>query len=160
MTNCTLGFSNYQAYGADMRHHDEKIDLLRSLPPFTGASNRELRDLAAASDVVTAAAGRVLLRADRRAIETYLVIDGTVDIVIGGVTVCSLQRGEFAGELGVIDGQPRSADVVAATDVTLLAITAPALRALIETSHALRIALLRQIAARVRRMDLELQPAS
>ena len=88
------------------------------------------------------------------------MIDGTVDVVIGGETVCSLQRGEFAGELGVIDGQPRSADVVAATDVTLLAISAPALRALIETSHALRIALLRQIAERVRRMDLELQPTS
>lgn len=143
-----------------MRHHDQKIDLLRSLPPFAGASNRELRDLAAASDVVTADAGRVLLRADRRALETYLVIDGTVDVVIGGETVCSLHRGEFAGELGVIDGQPRSADVVAATDVTLLAISAPALRALIETSHALRIALLRQIAERVRRMDLVLQPAS
>ena len=143
-----------------LRHHDEKIALLRSLPPFTGASNRELRDLAAAADIVTADAGRVLLRADRRALETYLVVDGTVDVVIGGATVCSLHRGEFAGELGVIDGRPRSADVVAATDVTLLAISAPALRALIETSHALRIGLLRQIAERVRRMDLELQPAS
>ena len=160
VTKCTLGFSNRRAYGADMRLRDEKIDLLRSLTPFTGASTRELRDLAAAADVVTADAGRVLLRADRRALEAYVVVDGSVDVVIGGETVCSLRRGEFAGELGVIDGLPRSADVIAATDVTLLAIPAPALRALIETSHALRIALLRQIAARVRRMDLELQPAS
>ena len=37
---------------------------------------------------------------------------------------------------------------------------APSLRALIESSHALRVALLHQIAGRVRTMDLELQPAS
>ena len=143
-----------------MRHHDQKIDLLQSLAPLSGASTKELRDLAAVADVVTADAGRVLCRADRRALETYLVIDGVVDVVVRGETIASLQRGEFAGELGVIDGQPRSADLVAATDVTLLAIPAQGLRALIETSHALRIALLRQVAGRVRRMDLELVPAS
>lgn len=139
-----------------MRNRDEKIELLRSLPPFTGASAKELRTLASVSDIVTAGTGRVLLRADRRALETYVVIDGTVDVVAGGDVLSSLSRGEFVGEIGVIDGQPRSADVIAATDVTLLAIQAPALRALIDTSHAVRIALLRQMAERVRRMDLEL----
>ena len=143
-----------------MRTRDEKIDLLRSLPPFTGASTRELRALAAASDIVTADAGRVLCRANRRALETYLVIDGSVDVVVQGETVCTLHRGEFVGELGVLDGEPRSADVVAGTDVTLLAVQASALRALIDTSHALRTALLRQLAERVRRMDLELVAAS
>ena len=143
-----------------MRTRDEKIELLRSLPPFAGASTKELRALAAVSDIVTADAGRVLCRADRRALETYLIIDGSVDVLVHDETVATLERGQFAGEMGVIDGQPRSADLVAATDVTLLAIQASALRALIDTSHALRIALLRQIAERVRRMDLELQPAS
>jgi len=146
-----------------MRKRDEKIELLRSLPPFAGASTRELRAVASVGDIVSADAGRVLLRADKRALETYVVIDGTVDVVLHGEVLCSLQRGEFVGELGVIDGEPRTADVVAATDVRLLAIQAPALRALIETSHALRIALLRQIAERIRRMDLdlvELQPVA
>jgi CRP/FNR family cyclic AMP-dependent transcriptional regulator len=102
----------------------------------------------------------VLVRADRRAIETYLVIEGSVDVVVNGEVVSTLGRGEFVGELGVIDGEPRSADVVATTDVTLLAIQASALRVLIDTSHAVRVALLRQVAERVRRMDLELLPAS
>src|SRR4051794_38958980 len=143
-----------------LRTRDQKIQLLRSLPPFAGASTRELRAIATGSDIVDADAGRVLMRAERRAVETYLVIEGTVDVVVHGDVVCSLGRGEFVGELGVIDGEPRSADVVAATDVTLLAIQAPALRALIETSHALRIALLRQLAERVRHMDVELLAVS
>jgi CRP-like cAMP-binding protein len=100
----------------------------------------------------------VLCRAGRRALETCIVVDGMVDVVVQGTTVASLRRGQIVGALGVIDGETRSADAVAATDVTLLVIHASALNGLIETSHALRTALLRQLAARVRRtMDLEVE---
>jgi CRP-like cAMP-binding protein len=137
-----------------MRNRDEKIDLLRELPLFAGAHRRELRELAATTDLVSADAGRVLCRAGQRALATYIVVDGVVDVVVQGATVTSLRRGQIVGELGVIDGEPRSADVVAATDVTLLAIHEAALRGLIETNHALRTALLHQLAARVRTMNL------
>lgn len=86
--------------------------------------------------------------------ETYVVIVESVDIVIGGVVVATRGRGHFAGELGVIDGEPRLASIVAATDVTLLAFAAPALRSLILTSRALRPALLRGMAEQVRCMEL------
>jgi CRP-like cAMP-binding protein len=139
-----------------MRSPDEKIELLRLLPTFRGARRRELRLIAAAADVATVESGRVICRADRRALESYVVVDGMLDVVIDGTVVATLRRGQIVGELGVIDGEPRSADVVAATDATLLAISAPATRALIETSHSFRMALLRQLADRVRSLDLEL----
>jgi CRP/FNR family transcriptional regulator, cyclic AMP receptor protein len=141
-----------------VRNRDKKIDLLRELPLFAGVRRREVRQLAAATDFVNADAGRVLCRADRRALGTYIVVDGVVDVVMQGTTIASLGRGQIVGELGAIDGAPRSADVVAATDVTLLEIHASALRGLIETSHALRTALLGQL---VRNVDLEvaLRPA-
>lgn len=139
-----------------MRKRDEKIILLRSLPLFAGASERELRSVASVADIVSVEAGRALCRADRRATESYVIITGMVDIVVAGTAVASLRRGQIVGELGVIDGEPRSADVVAATDVTALAISAPELRALIETSHSVRMAMLRQLASRVRTLDLEL----
>jgi putative ABC transport system ATP-binding protein len=143
-----------------MRIRDEKIELLRSLPPFTGASARELRALASAAEVCDIEAGRYLCRSGRRALEAYVVVRGLVDVVIDGATVATLRRGQLVGEMGIIDGQPRSADVVAATDVTVLAIAAPALRALIEDSHAVRRALLSQLADRVRSLDLELADAA
>lgn len=138
-----------------MRTRDEKIDLLRSLPPFAGARLRELRHLASIADVVTAPAGRVICRAGRTALEAYVVVDGAIDVVVDDETIATLRRGELVGELGVIDGEPRSADVVAATDVTLLAVHATAFKALLETSHSVRIMALHQVAERVRRMDVE-----
>jgi CRP/FNR family transcriptional regulator, cyclic AMP receptor protein len=139
-----------------MRVRDEKIAHLSELPPFTTARPRELRDIAAAADIVEVDAGRVLCRADRRALETYVIVSGMVDVVIAGGAVATLRRGQIVGELGVIDGLPRSADVVAATDVTALAFSAPAFRGLIETNHTIRSAVLRQLAERVRTLDHEL----
>jgi CRP-like cAMP-binding protein len=133
---------------------DPKLALLRSLPTFAGARTRELRRVAAVTDVVTAEAGRVICRADRTALEVYVVVDGVIDVVAGGATLATLERGQLVGELGVLDGEPRTADVVAATDVTLLAIHGPAFKDLLETSPALRLAALRQLAERVRRMDV------
>jgi CRP-like cAMP-binding protein len=133
---------------------DPKLALLRTLPAFAGARTRELRQVAAVADVVSAAAGRVICRADRTALEVYVVVDGAVDVVADGITLATLERGQLVGELGVIDGEPRTADVVAATDVTLLAIHGPAFKALLETSPSLRLAALRQLAERLRRMDV------
>ena len=70
--------------------------------------------------------------------------------------VATLGRGQIVGELGVIDGHPRSADVVAATDVTVLVVEARAFRGLLATSDAVRTAMLHQFADRVRSLDLEL----
>ena len=138
--------------------HDGKIERLRELPLFGSASNRELKVVAAAGDLVDVEAGRVLCWAERHARECFLVVDGMVDVVIGGSTVATLRRGSLVGELGVIDGLPRSADVVAATDATLLAIDARSMRSLLQTSAPLRDAVLRQLAERIRRSDLELVP--
>ena len=136
--------------------HDGKVERLRTLPLFAATSARELRAIAAAGDLVDVEAGQALCRADRYARECFLVVDGMVDVRIGSTTVAALRRGNLVGELGVIDGLPRSADVIAATDVTVLAFDARALRSLLVTSTSIRDAVLRQLADRIRRSDEEL----
>lgn len=143
-----------------MRKRDKRIERIRQLPPFTTARPHELRQLAAVADLVMVDAGQVLCRADRRALEVYIVVDGIVDVVAGDTVLASLRRGQIIGELGLLDGQPRSADVVAATDVTVLVIPARAMWPLLDTSHAMRVAVLRQLADRVRKADEDLAAAS
>lgn len=140
-----------------MHHRDEKIDLLRQLPLFADAPRRELHPLAATTDVVNVDAGRVLCRAGQRALETYIVVDGVVDVVVQGAALTSRRRGDIVGARDVLDGGRRSADVIAASDVTLLVIHASYLSGLLDTSPALRTALLRQDTAPVRTVDLEVE---
>ena len=59
--------------------------------------------------------------------DMYLVMSGRVKIVKGPSRARSylinvLKRGDIFGEMGIIDGAPRSASVIAETDVQLLAI--------------------------------------
>lgn len=132
---------------------DPKVHVIRSLPPFENATKREIRDLCHVADLVDIELGRVICRADGLATESFVIVDGAVDVVVDGTVVATLERGQIFGELSVLDGKPRSADVVAATDVTLLSLTPPTMRALIETNHAMRAAVIRQLAERVRHAD-------
>ena len=137
-----------------MRKRDPKTDLIAEIPAFSWASSRELKDLASAADVVSIAAGDLLCRAHGRGAEVFVIVDGIVDVLADDKTaIASLGRGEIVGELGVIDGAPRSADVVARTDVTALVLHSAVVRPLLVSNEPLRAAMLRQLADRVRKAD-------
>jgi CRP/FNR family transcriptional regulator, cyclic AMP receptor protein len=139
---------------------DPKMNAIRSLPPFQHASDREIRALSAVGDMVALERGEVIGRADHVASESFVVMDGLVDVVVDGTIVATLQPGQIVGELSVLDGKPRSADIVAATDVTLLAMTPPVMRGLIETNRAVRAAVISQLTERLRRADEDLAALS
>ena len=52
----------------------------------------------------------------------YIVVSGNVRIEKNGKTVADLEKGACIGEMALLDGEPRSADAVAATEVSCLKI--------------------------------------
>ncbi len=55
----------------------------------------------------------------------YLVGSGELSVRAGGVEVSRLTRGHYFGEMSLLTGEPRSATVVALTDVVLLELDRP-----------------------------------
>lgn len=56
------------------------------------------------------------------------LVSGTVDVVLAnGRNLASITPGELVGEMSAVDGLPRSASVIAATDVEVRALGAPML---------------------------------
>lgn len=99
--------------------------------------------------------GQVLLAVGLPANDVYLVIEGGVSVSLvssqGRETVLRLiEQGEMFGELAAIDGQPRSADVVAVENSTLLAIPGATFIGLIEREPVVSIWLARYLAHQVR----------
>ncbi|MEE8522515.1 MAG: cyclic nucleotide-binding domain-containing protein, partial [Thermoanaerobaculia bacterium] len=95
-------------------HSDEKIRLLRE----QGLTGAELTTLANFSDVKRYPAGEFLFHEGDEGDEMYVVLDGKVMItklIPGGgeEALAILTRGDFFGEMALIDGQPRSADAKA-----------------------------------------------
>ncbi|MBI5775054.1 MAG: cyclic nucleotide-binding domain-containing protein [Verrucomicrobia bacterium] len=88
----------------------------------------------------------------------YLILEGEVRVrqIIGGkeTTIATLGPGEFFGEISLFDQGPRSADVVANTDGTLLKITVAVFEDLAQKEPDLAtpfmLAVARTLTARIR----------
>jgi len=107
-----------------MFRHDPKLRRLEDLAVLHHLPRRLLQRVASAADEVTLPAGTVLMRQGERAGAVYLLGAGFLDVVVDGELVAMLRPGDVAGEIGVLDHVPRTATVVAATEVTVYEIPA------------------------------------
>ena len=97
-------------------------DAVRAMPLFAGCSEHELRAVVRMGTTITVDAGHVLARQGRRGFEFFVVVDGEATCDIDGVDVATFSAGDFFGEIGLAEHRPRTATVVAATEMKILVI--------------------------------------
>jgi CRP-like cAMP-binding protein len=105
-----------------MSRKDQKLEHLSNVPMFSALTQTELRTLGRLTDEVTVKAGKVLCEEGTTGHEFYLVLDGEASVKRGKKTIATLRRGDYFGELSLLDGGERSATVAAATDLEVLVI--------------------------------------
>lgn len=125
---------------------DGKIDWLASQPWWSDLPAEELRLLASTGDRTWLPAGRELMTEGERGLESAVVITGAVEVVHDGRVVTTLGPGDVVGELSLLDGAPRTADVRTATDVELLVFSRQGLQHALDASSAVRDQVLRAAA--------------
>src|SRR5215218_928019 len=99
---------------------DEGADWLSGVSFFEGFSPQELKRVAALSTEVELPAGTVVIDQGDTGVDCFVVVEGTVNIYIGTDHVASNGSGSVIGEMALVDHLPRSASVIAETDVRLL----------------------------------------
>jgi CRP/FNR family cyclic AMP-dependent transcriptional regulator len=124
--------------------------LLSEVGLFSGTSKKEIAEIASVAKVVEHGAGDVIAREGQRGLGFFLLADGTAEVTIGGQRKATLTRGDFFGEVSLLDEGPRSATVTATTPVTLLGITAWSFKDLVERHATIGLKMLETVAARVR----------
>jgi CRP/FNR family cyclic AMP-dependent transcriptional regulator len=129
---------------------EEKIDMLGSMPLFQGVDVEDLGGIADRTVEVDYAAGGVIVREGEIGTGFFVIVSGSVRVVRDGETVSTLGRGEFFGELSVLDRRPRIAQVVAAEPTTCLALASWDLEAVIAEQPRVALAMLRVLAERLR----------
>lgn len=87
----------------------------------------------------------------------FVVASGAVKVVVPSedgeeAILATLRRGDFLGELALLDGAPRSASAVALEATETLALPREQFRALVASEPAIRDALLAAVAAELRRL--------
>ncbi|HSL10348.1 MAG TPA: cyclic nucleotide-binding domain-containing protein [Actinomycetota bacterium] len=90
---------------------------LRDVPLFRELSNHELERIAGWADEVEVPEGAHLLDEGRFPHEFFVILDGNVDVMHEDTPVASLGRGDFLGEIAIIEGLRRTATVVAVSSV-------------------------------------------
>ena len=78
-----------------------------------------------------------------------MLVDGTVDVRRKGRMLCSLDSGDFFGEIALLTETPRTATVVAASPVRLLVVTGQSFRRLLSDTPAIQGKVLAALAKRV-----------
>lgn len=135
---------------------DAKLALLKGVPMFSGLSKKELIAVSRATEQLEYGAGEVLARQDSVGNEAYVVVDGSITVRRNGRRVATLGPGDVAGEMALLDDEPRSADLVAAEDSVILYISRREFGGLLEANTKLMGKVLRTLAQRLREADRNL----
>jgi uncharacterized membrane protein len=133
----------------------ERVALLGSISLFEGLARDDL--LALSEHVVERrfAAGQMIFRQGDGPDAMFIVAEGHVNIHLPGeasrrVSLTDLGTGEFFGELGLFDDQPRSASALATTDVSLLELSRPTLTDYLDRRPRAALAILKMMSRRLR----------
>jgi len=129
------------------------LDHLASVPLFAGLSKRELQEVARAADEVDVAAGKEIVTEGRTGHEFFLILGGEAVVKRNGRRIAALGPGQYFGELALLDRGPRSATVVASTDMRLLVLGQREFAGLLETLPGMAAKLLRAMSQRLRDAD-------
>jgi CRP-like cAMP-binding protein len=92
---------------------------LEGVPLFAGLSQHERAQVARRADTIEIPAGRHLLDEGRLPHEFFVILDGEVEVVHEGQRLATLGRGDFFGEIALIQHGRRTASVVSTTPATL-----------------------------------------
>jgi CRP-like cAMP-binding protein len=126
---------------------------LKQVPLFKDLSSRDLKQLAGAMNERTYSAGREITTEGESGLGFFVVADGTAIVTIDGQTRRQLGPGDHFGEMALIDGGRRSAQVTAETDLTCYGMTAWNFKPFLKDHPDLVWALLQTLVARLRDVE-------
>ncbi|MCF0224890.1 MAG: Crp/Fnr family transcriptional regulator [Fibrobacter sp.] len=103
----------------------------------------------------------VVLEGDSSMQALYLIAAGSVQVYMTGTdgreTILSfLERGDFFGEMSLIDGEPRSASVRTVTDAQMMIIHRESFLQLIKQTPEIAMALLSEMSKRLRKANKQI----
>lgn len=139
-----------------MAHSDAAKDheaFLRTVPLFATCDAPELRAIAGAGREVSHSAGQVICKKGDTGVGMHVITDGEVEVQIDDQASSKLGSGSFFGEIALLDGGPRSATVVAHTDVNTFSIPSWNFRTLLESQPHLTLKLLEEVCRRLRQNE-------
>lgn len=130
-----------------------KAALLEKSTLFTGLSARELTKISRLMDEVGVPMGNRLTTIGEAGREMFIIVDGRALVTTRRGRTVHLGPGDFFGEMSLIDGDPRSATVDAATPMRLLVLKYREFWQLLDESLPMTRKIMRTLSRRLRQVE-------
>ena len=134
------------------------VETLRQVPLFESLDDASARELCDLIETLDCPAHQVLFHAGDVGDAMYLIERGKVRICVQAkdgheVTLANLGRGDFFGEMALLDGERRSADAVVAEDARLALLSRQHFLSFMRSSPDVALEMLTALANRLRHTD-------
>jgi CRP-like cAMP-binding protein len=96
---------------------------LKAIPIFSNLSDDEAKRLAAFATETSVAEGQILMKQGDYSTELIGIEEGTADVIRDGEKIASLGEGDLIGEMGLLEREPRNADVIATSPMRVMKLT-------------------------------------
>jgi uncharacterized membrane protein len=134
------------------------VDTLRHVPLFESLDTEAAHELCELLESFDHKAGAILFRAGDQGDAMYLIEQGKVRIYVQAkdgheVTLTELHRGDFFGEMALLDGKPRSADARVTQDARLAVLSREHFLSFVSSNPNVALEMLTALANRLRHTD-------
>ena len=126
------------------------FESLSKVPLFAGCKGKDLKKLSAQMSERTFSEGDTITEQGQSGVGFFVIEEGNATVSIRGEIVRTLGPGDWFGEISLIDDGPRSATIVAGTDLRCQGMTAWEFRPFVQGHPEVAWPLLETLAARLR----------
>ena len=138
------------------------LSLLKNIPMFAGLPDLQLEQIAKMAVRRKVPRNTTIVHAGDSTDSLFVIVSGSAkvlnrDVEGNEVILTLLSAGECFGEMGLIDGSPRSADVVASESCELLAITKPDFMKALAGNVELGLNIMKSLVLRLREANRKIE---
>ena len=141
----------------------EDVERLRSIPLFAKIEPSKLKLLAFTSQRVSYAPGESLCKQGETGDSAFIIVEGDADVIVdtqhGPMTVASVGKSDFVGEIALLCEVPRTATVTATTQLTAMRISKELFFQLVSQFPEISVEVMRELAKRLDATTRRLQDA-
>jgi CRP/FNR family cyclic AMP-dependent transcriptional regulator len=133
-------------------------ELLRTVPIFSELSEPDIAALARLTSRRTCPKDTVVFFENEEGDSFFCIVAGRIKVTILGddgreVILSVLGRGDFFGEMALLDNEPRSATAIAVEDTELLSLHRNDFQSVLTDNRSIMLALIKILTARLRRAN-------
>ena len=129
-------------------------EVLAEFPLFAGIAKRRLRGLARQATLTEYSPGDIVLQKGESGDALYVILGGSAK-ARGKPAARTLRTGDYFGELGLLEGVPRSATVVAMSELHVMKLPRRAFLRIARHEPSISLELASRLGSQVRRLEAQ-----